>query len=124
MESDILHLVSIVQSFEKFGIVGILGFLLLIREYQFFKTNKSQIVNNERQIALIDKLKEEIQVNNDTDKDIVLILQEIKINLEKNNEVNSQSLSFVKDTCVGVKVRIDKIDDKLNNLEKIIISNK
>ena len=127
METEALGIVvKTAKAFEDLGIIGIMFIWIVYREYQHYKFSKSTtdelIKSSNALYNLTDKINQKIIESNVNNAKNIELLGSINTELKQNNEVNKHLIEYVKDTCVGVKVRLDKLDDKLDEIDKKIIA--
>lgn len=99
MEADILAgLVATAANVERLGIIGILALIVIYREY---KDNKEKKAIQEKTTQILERL---------------------NTNFETNEKLNSAMFEWIKENNIGVKKRLDDLNEKLDINKKEIIS--
>lgn len=118
--------VKLASEVERLGIIGILAVWIIYREIQYYRFNVATTSKITKTLESASKLADEMNAktikSSENEEKILKVMQEIKTELNKRNEIDASIFQYTKDTCVGVKIRLDKIDDKIDEIDKKFIA--
>lgn len=118
--------IKLASEVERLGIIGILSVWIIYREIQHYRFNVATTSKITKTLESASRLADEMNAKTIKDSkneaDMLKVMEEIKTELNKRNEIDASIFQYTKDTCVGVKVRLDKLDDKIDEIDKKIIA--